>query len=322
MAATVSIDSLQKEYGETVAVDELSLDVESGEVFGFLGPNGAGKSTTIDVMLNYTFPTDGVVTIIGHDAVQESRAIRERVGVLPDGFSLYPRLSGREHVELAIELKGADKEPDAVLDRVGLTGEADRIAGEYSKGMSQRLGLAVALIGSPDLLVFDEPSSGLDPTGIRDLRTIVREEAARGATVFFSSHDLAQVEAVCDRVAILHEGRLVAVDTVDGLRDRLGTTATLRVDARPLPEPSAIAAVDGVRSATVENGRLVVGCADGMAKVWALDAIVESGATIVDFETDTASLEELFTASIGAVGTTGTANEQPNESLRLSEASG
>jgi ABC-2 type transport system ATP-binding protein len=306
----IFIESLRKTYGDTVALDDLSLSVGKGEIFGFLGPNGAGKSTAIDLMLNYTYPTSGRVTVLGHDAVSESRAVRRRVGVLSDGYALYDRLTGREHVETAIELKDADDDPDAILERVGIAQAADRPAGGYSKGMGQRLAFGMALIGSPDLLVFDEPSTGLDPTGVRTLRKIVQEEADSGVTVFFSSHDLDQVEAVCDRVAILNEGRLVALDTVDGLRDRLGTAARLLIDADPLPDPDSLVGVDGVGSVAVEDGRLVADCENGAAKFRVLSAISDSEARLVDFETEATSLEDLFAASLDGAVPSASINER------------
>ncbi len=302
MDEAISVRSIRKEYSNTVAVDDLNFTVRDGEIFGFLGPNGAGKSTTIDVMLNYTTPTAGEITIFGCDAVAESQAIRRRVGVLSDGYALYDRLTGREHIEMAIELKDADDDPISVLQRVGVGDAADRLAGNYSKGMSQRLALGMALVGSPDLLVFDEPATGLDPNGVRKLRDIVREESERGATVFFSSHNLDQVEAVCDRVAILNQGRLITVDTVDGLRERLGAVTKLRIDAVPLPDASLFTGIDGVEAAAVEDGQFVVDCTDGTAKFRALSAVHDSDVTLVDFETKTASLEDLFAASIDADG--------------------
>jgi len=175
-------------------------------VYGFLGPNGAGKSTTIDMVLDLVRPTEGTVRVLEQDATTDGVAIRKRTGVLPDGFAVYDRLTGRQHVEFAVRSKEADDDPDALLDRVGLLDDADRKAGGYSKGMRQRLALAMALAGDPDLLILDEPSSGLDPAGAKEMREIVRAEADRGATVFFSSHILEQVEAVCDRVGILREG--------------------------------------------------------------------------------------------------------------------
>ena len=278
------------------AVDDLSFTVESGEVFGFLGPNGAGKSTTINMLLDFVRPTSGSIRVLGHDAQAESVAVRRRTGVLPEGYDVYDRLTGREHVEFAIESKEADDDPDELLSRVGLDADAaGRRAGGYSKGMAQRLALAMALAGSPDLLVLDEPSSGLDPAGAREMRDIVREEADRGATVFFSSHVLGQVEAVCDRVGILRGGELIAEDSIDGLRDRVEAEAILRIDVEGDTDTDAIRALSGVSSVDTDDGRLVVGCTDD-AKTRVINAIESGGATVADFETDSASLEDIFLA--------------------------
>ena len=296
--AAIEMDGLTKRYGNDVyAVNDLSLTVETGEVFGFLGPNGAGKSTTIDMLMDYIRPTAGTGTVLGYDAQDEAEEIHRRVGILPDGYSLYDRLSGRKHVEYAAQLKGVDDDPDAVLRRVGLSADARaRPAGTYSKGMSQRLALGMALVGDPELLILDEPSSGLDPDGIRDIRELTREHAAAGGTVFFSSHILSQVEAVCDRVGILDQGRLVAVDTVDGLRSALGTGTTLTVAVDTLPSDHGLDAIAGVSEVALEGTEVRVVCTDPTAKLTVLDRIRETGSTVLDFETSEASLEDLFTA--------------------------
>jgi len=179
----VETDGLTKRYGETVAVDSLDMRVEEGSVFGFLGPNGAGKTTTIDALLGYATPTEGEATVLGSSP--RNAEVRRRVGVLPEDFGVYPRLTGREHVEFAVESKRADDDADELLERVSLGEDGDKRAGGYSKGMRKRLLLATALVGEPDLLVLDEPTSGLDPNGARRVREIVREENERGATVFF-----------------------------------------------------------------------------------------------------------------------------------------
>ncbi|KAB1197722.1 MULTISPECIES: ABC transporter ATP-binding protein [Haloferax] len=278
------------------AVDDLSFSVEAGEVFGFLGPNGAGKSTTINMLLDFVRPTSGSIRVLGHDAQAESVAVRRRTGVLPEGYDVYDRLTGREHVEFAIESKEAGDDPDELLSRVGLDADAaDRRAGGYSKGMKQRLALAMALAGSPDLLILDEPSSGLDPAGAREMRDIVREEADRGATVFFSSHVLGQVEAVCDRVGILREGELIAEDSIEGLRDRAEAEAILRLDVDGDADLDAVRAVEGVSSVESRDGKLVVGCTDD-AKARVVVTIESDGATVADFETESASLEDIFLA--------------------------
>ncbi|GAB7094592.1 ABC transporter ATP-binding protein [Halolamina litorea] len=298
--AAIEVEGLTKRYGHDVyAVDDLDLTVEAGEVFGFLGPNGAGKSTTIDVLLDYVRPTAGTATVLGYDAQSEADAVHDRVGVLPDGYSLYDRLTGREHLQYAIELKGADDDPDDLLRRVGLDSTAaERRAGGYSKGMSQRLALGMALVGDPELLILDEPSSGLDPDGIRDIREITRDHAAAGGTVFFSSHVLSQVEAVCDRVGILSRGRLVATDTIDGLRDALGTGATVTVTVDAPPADVDLRSIDGVSAVAVDGNEITATCTVPAAKLRVLDAIRESESELLDFEARQASLEDLFRAYV------------------------
>ncbi|ADJ13562.1 ABC transporter ATP-binding protein [Halalkalicoccus jeotgali] len=293
----IELHGVSKRYGDVLAVDDLALDVREGEVFGFLGPNGAGKSTTINMLLDFVQPTSGTVEVLGHDAHEESVRVRERTGVLPEGFDVYDRLTGRKHVELAVDSKGASDDPDALLERVGIEEAADRKAGTYSKGMCQRLALAMALAGRPDLLILDEPSTGLDPNGALEMREIVREEVERGASVFFSSHILGQVEAVCDRVGILREGRLVAEDSVSGLRETVGADTTLRITVGELPTGALdrVRALDGVMGVEREGSTLLVAAEDG-SKTAVLSTLESEGAEVRDFETEEASLEDLFRA--------------------------
>ncbi len=293
----IRLDGVTKRYGDITAVKDLSLDVNEGEVFGFLGPNGAGKSTTIDLILDFIRPTDGSITVLGHDAQSESVEIRNRTGVLPEGFSVYDRLTGRHHLEFAIEAKGTDDDPDELLDRVGLLDDANRKAGGYSKGMAQRLALAMALVGDPDLLILDEPSSGLDPTGAREMRTIIRDEQQRGATVFFSSHILGQVEAVCDRVGILHEGELVAEDSIEGLRENVGSGTVFRIETTSLSSDALeqVRALDGVESVQRDEDTLLVNC-EADAKTMVITTLENTDTRVEDFETEETSLEDLFIA--------------------------
>jgi ABC-2 type transport system ATP-binding protein len=297
--SVIELDGVSKQFGDVVAVDGLSFEVEEGEVFGFLGPNGAGKSTTINMMLDFVRPTDGDLRVFGHDVREDSEAIRERAGVLPEGYDVYDRLTGVQHLEFAIESKDADDDPEAILDRVGLSyKEGMRKAGGYSKGMKQRLVLGMALVGDPDLLVLDEPSTGLDPNGARRMREIVNEERENGATVFFSSHILSQVEAVCDRVLILYEGQAVAIDSVEGLRDATDADTTLVVtvgDGDADVAAEAAVGLDVVSSVSTEGDGVVVNC-DGDAKMDVLNAVEGAGLDVENFETREASLEDLFAA--------------------------
>jgi ABC-2 type transport system ATP-binding protein len=292
--AAIRTDDLTRRFGDVVAVDGLDLTVEEGEVFGFLGPNGAGKSTTINVLLGFIAPSSGSAEVLGADVTTHSRAVRERIGLLPEGYGLYENLTGREHLVSAIETKAADDDPDDLLDRVGLDPEdARRAAGGYSKGMQQRLGLAIALVGEPDLLVLDEPSSGLDPKGIKLLRDIVHEEADRGATVFFSSHILDQVEKVCDRVGIMAQGELVALDTLDELRAEMGVGGVVEATVDTVPDLEPVRGVEGVRDVTATDDVVTVTCGDPAAKMPALRRI-DDGTTVRDIGIETTSLESLF----------------------------
>jgi ABC-2 type transport system ATP-binding protein len=293
--AAIEIEGLTKRFGDVVAVDNLSLQIEEGEIFGFLGPNGAGKSTTIDILLDFIRPTDGTVTVLGHDAQTEGEAVRRRTGVLPDAYHVYDRLTGLQHIEFVLEMKGVDEDPMALLERVRIDDAADRKAGGYSKGMRQRLVLAMALVGDPDLLVLDEPSTGLDPNGAREMREIIREENDRGTTVFFSSHVMEQVEAVCDRVAIIDRGQLVAVDTIDGLRNatEIGETLCIYVSEIDDEIVAQVSELDGVGSALVIDGRLQV-TVDGVSKFAVLHAIDANVVPIQDFSIAKSSLEDLF----------------------------
>ena len=295
--AAIELDGVEKSFGDVRALRGLDLDVEEGEIFGFLGPNGAGKSTTINVLLDFIRPDAGSVRVLGRDARDDSVAVRERTGVLPEGFDVYDRLTAREHVQFAIDSKGADDDPYPLLERVGLAEDAGRKAGGFSTGMRQRLALAMALVGDPELLVLDEPSSGLDPNGARELREIVEREAADGTTVFFSSHILGQVEAVCDRVGIIREGELVAVDTIEGLRENVGGGSTLVVEVDSVPEDAAhrLKSLDGVSEVTVDGTTLRITCEDDV-KMDAVSELETLGADVSDFSTEEAPLEDLFAA--------------------------
>lgn len=292
----IDVNNVTKEYGEVIALNNLDITIKREEIYGFLGPNGAGKSTTIDLLLDFVRPTKGNIEVLGYDAQSEPIKVRRSVGFLPDSFSIYDRLTGQKHVEFAIKSKpDADEEPLAVLERVGIAEVADRKAGGYSKGMKQRLALGMALAGKPDLLILDEPSTGLDPNGAREMRKIIREERDRGATVFFSSHILEQVDAVCDRVGILRNGELVAEDTVERLRNTIGEQATLTVTVDSIPPGAAesVQDIDGVSEVELHGQRISITCGDE-AKHTVLNTLEDAGAVIENFDTEPASLEELF----------------------------
>lgn len=300
--SAIELRGVSKQYGQVTAVQNLDLSVERGEVFGFLGPNGAGKSTTIDILLDHARPTEGEPRVLGMHTQKESVAIRERTGVLPENFGMLGEMTGRQHVQFAIEAKRGDDDPDELLRRVGVAHAADRPATQYSKGMAQRLMLAMALAGEPELLILDEPTTGLDPNGAREMREIVREERDRGATVFFSSHILEQVESICDRVGILNAGKLVAVDTIDGLRNAAGATGQISVTLESVPDAleQHLKRIDGIQSATISDTTLTFNCTNA-AKGQIVRACYDAGTTVENIETSEASLEDLFAAYTGGI---------------------
>ncbi|MEV6648753.1 ABC transporter ATP-binding protein [Amycolatopsis sp. NPDC051371] len=224
----VETTALTKRYGPAAAVEGLNLSVHAGEVYGFLGPNGAGKTTTLRMLLGLIRPTSGRVRVLGAAPGPGSLA---RVGALIEGPAFYPYLSGRANLRVLADHAGVRRtRVDAVLDVVSLADRAKDRYSTYSLGMKQRLGLAAALLKDPELVVLDEPTNGLDPAGMADMRITLRKLAAEGCTVLLSSHLLAEVEQICDRVGVLDHGRLVSETTVEDLR----AGGALRVVAEPL----------------------------------------------------------------------------------------
>jgi ABC-2 type transport system ATP-binding protein len=290
----IETTKLTKRYGEETALDEFNLRVERGEVFGFLGPNGAGKSTTIDIFLDFIRPTDGHAVVADYDPQQTPRKVRQNIGVLPDDYSLYDSLTGIEHIELAKDLHGSEEDTDAVLSRVGLDDAGNQAAGSYSKGMAQRLAFGMALVGDPDVLILDEPSAGIDPNGVQDMREIIRAEAEAGTTIFFSTHILEQVEAVCDRVAIIDDGELVAVDTIAGLRDTFDKQSTLTLSIDGTPTELELGDLNGVRDVEYTDGTLNVKLRDSQMKSTVIAQVEASGVSVTNIEIEDASLSDLF----------------------------
>jgi ABC-type multidrug transport system ATPase subunit len=242
----VTTEGLTKAYGDRVAVDRVSMTVMRGEVYGFLGPNGAGKTTTLRMLLGLIRPTAGTASILGRPAGRPHPDLQ--VGALIEGPGFHPYLSGRDNLRTVARFRGfADAEVDRVLERVDLAGRAaDKYKG-YSLGMKQRLGVAAALMGEPELIVLDEPTNGLDPAGMADMRALVVDLARGGQTVLLSSHLLAEVQEICDRVGVIHDGKLLLESTVTEMRG--GSSLRLRAT----PEPAALAVAmrlagdDGVR---------------------------------------------------------------------------
>ncbi len=218
MTVAIEASSLTKTYGATPALTDLSLVVETGQVFGYLGPNGAGKTTTIRLLLALQRPTGGRSAVLGLDSQRESVEIHRRVGYLPGELELYPHLTGRRHIDWFARARGLHDRALAteLIERFEV--DVDRPVKELSKGNRQKIGLVLAFMHRPELLILDEPTSGLDPLMQNEFERLVREVVADGRTVFLSSHELDEVQRLADRVAIIRAGRLVTTDTVEHLR--------------------------------------------------------------------------------------------------------
>ncbi|MEU7908949.1 ATP-binding cassette domain-containing protein [Actinoplanes sp. NPDC049118] len=291
MTAPVETRRLTKRYGTITAVDALDLTVRAGEVYGFLGPNGAGKTTTLRMVLGLVRPTSGEVRLFG-----EPPGRLDGVGALIEGPAFYPYLSGRDNLRVLARHAGvAAGRVAAVLDQVELTGRAGDRYATYSLGMKQRLGVAAALLKDPRLVVLDEPTNGLDPAGMADMRLLVRRLGAAGCTVLLSSHLMTEVQELCDRVGIIAGGRLVAESTVAELRgDR-----TLRLVATPLDVAAARArALLGADAVRVNGDGLDLAVPpDRAAEVNA--ALVGAGIAVSELRAEERSLEQAFFALTG-----------------------
>ena len=290
----IDIRNLTKKYRDRIAVSEFDLTVEQGEVFGFLGPNGAGKSTTIDMLLDFIHPTKGRSVVAGFDPQKEPLAVRQQVGVLPDDYELYDRLTGREHIKFAIRMNESEENPESILARVGLAEEGEKRVGAYSRGMTQRLALGMALVGSPSVLILDEATSGIDPNGVNEIKKIIREEVDRGATVFFSSHILEHVESVCDRVGIINQGKLIAVNTIEELRDTIGAQSALILTVDTVPTDSGLLELDGVLDVETGDDFLRVNCRDSAVKSTVISHVESTSTRIIDIEIEEKSLADVF----------------------------
>src|SRR5439155_1310378 len=288
----IEVTDLQKRYGQIEAVAGLTMTVGRGEVFGFLGPNGAGKTTTVKLLLGLARPTGGSGKILG--APLGDLGARRKVGYLPELFRYQPWLKAREVLTLHAELQGMarsrrGKAADEALGIVGLADRAGDLVGRFSKGMQQRLRLGVALLGEPALVVLDEPTSALDPVGRVDVRGIVRGAAARGAAVFLNSHLLSEVEQVCDRVAIIDHGRVVASGELD---DVLGQAETL-IRLTGLSE-SDLPAIERFGPPTLEGDLLAIRPMDAENVPELVAQLVSMGAKISEDRSGRSSLEQRF----------------------------
>lgn len=299
-AASLAIETrnLRKTFGSKVAVRGLSIQVRRGEIFGFLGPNGAGKSTSIKMLLGLVKPSDGNAEILGQPIT--SVEVRRHVGFLPEDFRFYDWLTASELLKLHGSLCGLTpaqlrERVPAYLDLVGLSAQSDRKVGGFSKGMTQRVGLAQALIHEPDLIFLDEPTSGLDPMGRHLVREIMRQQRARGATVFLNSHLLSEVEITCDTVVFIKQGEVI------GTRDLHAANEEIRVTIRAARvQPESLAVLDGLASEIRnEHGHITLRARSSEDLPEILRRLVAAGIDVYEFTPRHVSLEESFLQIMG-----------------------
>jgi ABC-2 type transport system ATP-binding protein len=298
--ALVETRDLTKRYGRFTAVDAVSLLIRRGEIYGFLGPNGAGKTTTILMLVGTIRPTSGSIELLGQPFNQDARSLRRHLGVISENQYLYDDMTALEYLDFfgrLYEIPGRRARIHDMLAMVNLWGFRDVLIRQYSRGMQQKLGIARALLHDPELLIWDEPVSGLDALAIRQVREIILSLRHDGKTVFLSSHILSEIEKTADRVGILFKGQLVAEDTVDHLRRRIGgdTEVIVEVECVQPPILEALAALPMVRRVRVDGQQLgvTVDLADDY-RATISDTVFRRGGRIVGMRMREMSLEEMF----------------------------
>jgi ABC-2 type transport system ATP-binding protein len=300
--SAIACSDVRKHYRATVALNGVSLQVEQGSVFGFLGPNGAGKSTLVKILTGLVRRSEGHVEVLG--GRPGTRSVQRRIGYLPELFRFPSWLTGRELLEFHGRLAGAPVDASVLLDLVGIGPAGSRRIGEYSKGMQQRLGLAQALVGDPELIFLDEPTSALDPLGRLDVRDVLLHLRGRGMTVFLNSHLLTEVERVCDQVAVIDRGVIVAQgSTEDLLRKpavhiRVGEVPA-ELSARLMHDLDALAAATFPAASTYADGVLTIPTATADVVPDLVRAVVATGAPVYEVGVVRQSLEEAFVDLVG-----------------------
>ncbi|HWO75660.1 MAG TPA: ABC transporter ATP-binding protein [Bacillus sp. (in: firmicutes)] len=304
MNEIIKLKGLTKKYGEKIAVDNLSLSIRKGEVFGLLGPNGAGKSTTILMILGLSEPTQGSVQVCGFDSTRYSIDVKKKVGYLPDQVGFYENRTGLENLLLTATLNGQTRERGKqraleLLEQVGLTYAANQKAGTYSRGMKQRLGLADVLIKDPEVIILDEPTLGIDPKGVQELLRLIRQlSKEHGITVLLSSHHLHQVQQICDRVGLFVKGKLLAEGTVDSLAQQiLGENGhQIKIKASPLTEEivGQIRKLAGVDRVEHEDGEMSIWSRKDTTLQHVLEIVLSSGCQVSSLSQEKIGLDEIY----------------------------
>jgi ABC-2 type transport system ATP-binding protein len=296
----IRTQNLLKKYNEFKAVDNLSLEVKEGEIYGFLGPNGAGKTTTILMLLGILKPTQGEVYLFGQNIAKDFLSIKKKMGVVSEKQYLYKEMTAGEYLNFFADLYGVKnrkKKIDQLLEAVNLLEVRNRKLGAFSRGMQQKLGFARALLHDPQLLLLDEPVSGLDPTGIKQIRDLIEQQNKKGRTIFISSHLLSEVERLCGKVGIINKGRLLAEDTMDNLRKRLTDVVELEIELTEAKKEivDTLAAFDFIKGLKRKENLLTIKVkADKDYRAQISEAISQQGGVVLGIKKKEMSLEEAF----------------------------
>lgn len=314
----IEISHLTKQYGSKTAVNDLSLSIRRGEVFGLLGPNGAGKTTTILMLLGLTEPTSGTAEILGKNCAREPLAVKSVVGYLPDNVGFYSDMTGRQNLRFTGRLNGLPKDVieeriDRLLERVGMTHAADQKAGTYSKGMRQRLGIADVLMKDPQIIVMDEPTLGIDPEGMRELLELIRKLSVEdGRTLLISSHQLQQIQQVCDRVGIFVEGSLIASGTLKDLEEKIRKDGgcLLELEVQPCDDKvlGMLYKQPGVQNISKEGSRFMVSSASDI-RGELTKFLGENGYSILHLHQRGGDLDEIYRRYFEKAGQSDERNE-------------
>jgi ABC-2 type transport system ATP-binding protein len=296
---SIEVAGLSKVFDKQAAVNNISFSATKGEIVGFLGPNGAGKSTTMKIITGYIPPTEGVVKVCGFDVVSQSLKTRAKVGYLPEHNPLYLEMYVHEYLRFAGSLQASEKRfmkeriPEMIA-LCGLTKEQNKLIGQLSKGYRQRVGLAQALLHDPEVLVLDEPTTGLDPNQIIEIRELIRG-VSKDKTVILSTHIMQEVQALCSRVLIINNGNLIADDIPDKLQNRKQETTVISVEFKEAVDPTLISGIEGIMNATKDGNLIIVETtADFDVRPAIFKFATDNGLTLLGMQQESRSMEDVF----------------------------
>ncbi|MGA9139513.1 MAG: ABC transporter ATP-binding protein [Methanocella sp.] len=303
METVIETDKLSKSYDKAIVVNGLDLKIGNGEIFGFLGPNGAGKTTTMKMLLGLVQPTSGTGKVAGYDIIHQVLDVRKHCGVLPDPAGFYDNLNARQNLKFYgslydLEKKDLDAKVEATLDLVGLKDAKNKKIGKFSKGMRQRFGVAQAIVHDPQVLMFDEPTAGIDPQGAEDFRALMRQLKAKGKTIFLTSHVMPEVEAICDRIGIIINGEMKICGNVNELVDQYSRRQgyQLRLRVKDIGEDvvrSSLKSLASVYSIVRNDGFFLINAKEDVSEDVSRSILREKG-VITELESYRPSLNEIF----------------------------